>query len=341
MSRTRILAAAAATAALAVSVVAPATAAPVDVIDANTEVCLDRSLWEAGSDADTSIITAFSIAEGSVYEDPACEGEELQGDAFDALYGVWLEQGEAGGYYGDPTELTEYTVDQSTAADGDVVITGPVEEHFGLDVQVEHRYYVEGDLARVLVTYSNPSAAPITVVTGADSGYGSDDDIEFLATSSGDAAPTTVADSWAVTSDGGQGDPVLSAAWQLPGAQWTADEHELYGEHGEIDNFWTGAELTVPAGGTVRLAYFVKMYGYEQGEVLGTQQVAGKGLQATFVGSDVAAAEARAISGVSEWSAFTGRLVEGLAVGTVVANWGTVGGAAPATPVVVAPAFTG
>lgn len=341
MPRMRTLAAATLTCGLALTFATPAAAAPVDVLDVTGDVCLDRSLWQYGSNGDYSYFGAFTIYEGAVYDAAGCEGEEIQGDAFDDFFGVWLEQGEDDAYYGEPGELTEYIVDQTTAADGDVVVTGPVESHFGLNVQVEHRYYVEGDLARVLATYTNPSAAPITVITGSDNGYGSDEDIEFLGTSSGDAAQMTVDDSWAVTSDASESDPVISAAWQLPSAGWTADELGVYGYHGDVDNFWTGGELTVPAGGTVRLAYFVKMYGYEQGELLDTEAAADKGLQATFVGSDIAAAEARALSGVSEWSTFGGRLTEGLATGTVVANWGTVGGAAPATPVIVAPAFTG
>lgn len=341
MARMRTLAAAAATAALAFTVAAPASAAPVDVLGSSADVCVDRSLWQYGGAVSDSYFGAFTIYEGAVYDAVGCAGEEMQGDAFDDFFGVWIEQGEDNVYYGDPTDLTEFIVDQTTAADGDVVVTGPVEQHFGLDVRVEHRYYSEGDLARVLVTYANPSAAPITVNTGSDNGYGSDNTIQFLASSSGDAAAPTAADSWLVTSDGSASDPVISAAWQLPSAAWTADQLAVYNWHGPQDNFWTGGELTVPAGGTVRLAYFVKMYGYETGTPLPPVEGGEKGLQATFVGTDIAAAEARAVSGVSEWAAFSGRLVEGIPAGTVVANWGTVGGAAPATPVIVAPAFTG
>lgn len=346
MSTRRILTTVAAAAAATLALGTTAVAEPVDLVTDSPTVCLDRGMWDVTATGD--YFPAFMIDEGAVWETAGCTGAEIESDAFDGLWAVWLEQNGDGAYYGDTDGVPTWVADQTTAANGDVVITGPVEQHFGLDVQVELRFYVDGDMARVLATYTNPTAAPITVATGTDSGYGSDDGIRFLATSSGDAAVTTAADSWAVTDDGGEGDPVLANAWQLPGAAWQASQLDIYGVHGTQDNMTVGGAITVPAGGTVRLAYFTKMYGYAVGQITEGPGLQGsvpgdedKSLQATYVGGDVAAADTQAITDTSEWASFSGRLTAGLADGTVVANWGTVGGAAPATPVIAPPAFTG
>lgn len=313
-----------------------AQAAPVDAMEWIYE-CIDGTEWELGVDG---YFDAFAVDEASVYPDAACEEDSLQSDAFDGLWAIWLASGEEGAYYGETDTEETYVVDRTVADNGDVVFTGPVETILGLNVQVQIRFYADGDMVRVLASYTNPTAAPIVVETGSDSGYGSDEDIRFVATSSGDAAPTTVADNWAVTSDTGYGDPVLSNAWQAANAPWRAADLELYADHGDIDNMWTGGVITVAPGATVHLAYFTKLYGYEtevpqlEGEDLGA---------AAIVAADLAAAEAAAVAGTSEFASFSGRLTAGLAGGTVVLNWGTVGGATapPATPVPGRPSFTG
>lgn len=204
----------------------------------------------------------------------------------------------------------------------------------GLDVTVQHRYYATGDLVRVLVSITNPGTEPITARTGTDNGAGSDDQIEFLATSSGDAA-LTVADDWMVTSDGYETDPVLSSVWQGAGGAVRADEIGQYGVDGPVDNFYTGAPITVAPGATAYLAYFTKIYGY-QGALEYEEGVGAT----TFVGADIAAAEAAALAGITEWATLSGRLAVGIPAGASVLNWAPAA-ADPATPVVARPAFTG
>jgi hypothetical protein len=350
MSTTRTIAATAATVALTFTVGTAGVADPVDVLSNAIYICQDATEWYTG-ELDNTYFGAFDVQDVTIYDAAGCSGSYLQDDGFDDVWAVWL--GDTGDpadweYYGDPTGLTEFIVDRSTAGNGDAIVLGPVESHYGLDVQVEQRFYADGDLVRVLATYTNPTGAPITVHTGTDNGYGSDDAINFVATSSGD---TTVAtgDSWSVLSDLDETDPVLSNAWQLSGAAWNASSLDVYAWHGTEDNLWTEGELTVPAGDVARLAYFSKVYGY--GTTILNQlapdapdkaePMAADGLAAaTYIGTNMAEAEATAVLGVSEYESFSGRLTAGLAVGTFVANWGTVRAAA-ATPVVGAPAYTG
>lgn len=338
MKTVRKFAAATAAVALAVTVAGAAGADPFDILSDPAFICQDATEWFTG-ELDDTYFGAFDVQDATVYPAPGCDPDLLQGDAFDDLWAIWVGDAEDSAYYGDPTDLTSYVVDISTAANGDVLVLGPVESLYGLDVQVEQRFYAEGDLVRVLATFTNPSAAAITVWTGTDSGYGSDADIEFIASTSGDTA-VTIADSWAVSTDGSASTPVISNAWQLAGAAFNADFLERYDWHGSTtvdgdeDNLWTEGHLTVAPGATARLAFFSKVYGY--------QSLAGAEADVsadTFIGLDIAAAEAAAIAGTSEWASFSGRLSAGLPAGTVVLNWSAA--AAPATPVVTRPTFTG
>lgn len=313
-----------------------AQAAPVDLYEDALYECLDGTEWWIAN------YFHFELSEAEIYAESDCSGDPVNDDAFDSFWQIWIGDEEDYYYYGDQgDEDGAYVVDRAVAPNGDVVITGPVERIFGLDVRVEVRLYAAGDMARVLVTYTNPTGAPITVWTGTDNNYGSDDETTYAATSSGDAAFPTADDDWAVSSNGGEErDPVLLNAWQGASGSWRASD--LGGSPGW---FWTEGGLTVAPGATVRLAYFTKIFGWgtsdDEGEI-GWADVA----PAASMADGLDAAIEAAIAGATELASFSGRLVAGLEPGTVVANWGTVPGgtvppAPPATPTPGRPTFTG
>lgn len=329
------------TAALAV----PAVADDHDLIASELVVVTDMTTWCPWFGAYAT--EAFSISEAQVHHVVPAEWgcSELTNhndDAFDGAWVVGLAPDAATGstYFGhnDPVKPS-YVVDYSVAANGDHVVTAPSEEILGLQVSVEHRYYAAGDLARVLVTVTNPSEASVTVVARTESGFGSNGSTTLVADSTDDGS-VTLADDWMVASDNGTWDPVITSAWSHPASGVRHNLIERSGEHGSTDVLETAAEITVPAGATVRLAYFSALYGYDEAV---EKAELGEGLAATIIADDYATAAATATTAAAEFDTFAGRLVAGLAPGTVVLNWGTVPAApaGPATPVTGDPTFTG
>lgn len=334
--RTRAVVAVAAAATLTLAAATTASADPVDIGDASAEIILDNTIWETDAWSDWG----FTIGEASVFPDPVdpadpWAGPDYNGDAFDGALELLVDDVS----YGEPdcTGTCTYTVD-ITDSGSDVVVTAPAESLSGLDVAVQQRYYAGGDLARVIAGFGNPTGAPITVEAAFFSDYGSDSDTVLEADSSGDAA-VTVADNWFVTGDDGSYDPVVGTAFWGPAAT-LAPSTELIGDDGEFytDESLIVYDLTVPAGETVYLGAFVTIAGYE-GAL--DDDVAADGLAAAVVAGDYDAAVASSILAADEFDSFSGRLTAGIPVGTAVLNWGVAAAAPAATPVVVAPAFTG
>jgi len=352
MKQRRILGAAAATAAVSLALATSAIAAPVDIGEDNYEAPVANTIWESAAYDSYG----FTIEEASIFADTVdptdpWAGVQVNGDAFDGFFEVWVGD-EA---YGQPTcgvDTCSYVVDVTTAG-GDVIVQAPPQTMSGLQVAVQHRYYANGDLGRALVSYTNPGATAVAVGTGVFSNYGSDDATTLEADFTGDAA-VTAADRWIVTGDTGFYDPVLSTVWWGPQASLPPAEALLGDGTGDyyLDESWAGFNVTVQPGQTVYLAFFTGIYGWLDAAVASDVVAPDGGLAADAVVADsydnaVVAATAAA----AEFNTFSGRLVAGIPAGAPVLNWGTVGGAAPATPVVggaapatpvvVAPAFTG
>lgn len=370
-TRRRISTATAITGALTLAIASVAAATPVDLLEEDYSAVTDTTRWYVEADR------AFTIIEARISDGvPGADGVQLvNNDAFDGVWAIVFgprdtdadgdfDMSDTPDYYGAISGLPQYIVDVTTTAEGDVVVQGPVESHFGLDVTVQHRYYAAGDLARVLVTYTNPTAAPITITTGTDSNYGSDSSTLVDADSSGNGV-VDLPDRWIVTSEDVvlTNDPVITTAWAGPGAGVTPS-----------DIGWvlpgyltTDVELTVAPGTSVSLAYFSLLNGWTSpasppiqpplqdevpAEVVEGAEVTAEVVEvveaaevevaaAAAIAADQASAVTAAIAGVGEFGSFSGRLTAGIPSGTRVLNWGTVGGAAPATPVVGAPRFTG
>lgn len=351
MNRTRTTTAAAAAAALLLAVAGTATAAPVDIGDDEYEIIKDNTIWETASWADDG----FVIAEATIFADPVDPDDpwaefDVNGDAFDGALAVFVQADESSSpqFYGEPDGDDSYVVD--ITANGDTLVRAPVESMLDLDVSAEQRFYADGDMARVLATYTNPTDAAITVITGAYTNYGSDSDTVLEADSSGDN-DVTADDTWIVTGDQGLYDPIVTKAWAAPGANLAPGFAALnepyfdYAGHSAV-----GFALTVEPGETAHLAYFVKIHGWQDDQVgpTSTPTAVGEGAEiapAAAVEDSYAAAALAAAADAAEFDAFDGRLVAGLDAGTVVLNWGIVAGAPdpadPADPVVADPTFTG
>lgn len=338
MNTRRLLGAFGATAVLTVALSSGAAAEPVDLGDGSAAIPAANVVWEVGNwggDYGYSTTEASTFAADVDPADPWLV-EPVNEDALDGMFSVAVD----GVFYGsaacDGEGSCDYTVDVSPAG-GDTVVTAPTEVMSALQVGVQQRFYAVGDIARTLVTLTNPTAAPVTVDVDVLSDYGSDWDTTVEADSTGDETVTT-ADRWFVT--GGDSDPVVTTVWAGPTAPldpvdaMLGDVRYDYGDESIVSY-----ELTVAPGATVHLAYFVGVRGWDSPPM----ERAGD-LQATVpIAADYAAAVAASTSAAAEFATFGGRLTAGLPAGTSVLNWGTVAAApaAPATPVVTAPAFTG
>lgn len=331
-----------AAAALTLALGSPALAEPVDLDPWGTDVPVANVVWEIanwGGDYGYSTTEAAVFAEDVDPADPWAV-DPVVGDGLDGMFTVVVD----GVVYGSSACTTpagegepecDYTVDISAAGD-DTVVTAPTETMAGLEVAVQQRFYAVGDLSRTLVSFRNPTAAAVTATVEIVSDYGSDWDTTLEGDSSGDE-DVSPADRWFVTGDDEGGDPVVTTAWAGPAATLAPTDAFLGAVRQEEGESLVSYELTVAPGATVHLAYFVGVRGWEPIEVAPDD-----GLEATVpVAAGYAAAADASVAAAAEFATFGGRLTAGLAAGTQVLNWGTVGGAAPATPVVVAPAFTG
>lgn len=328
--------------AVAVVVGSAATAEPVDVWP-EPAVVTGTTVWYPGSWIDDG----FVIGEAEVFAtvDDIGGGDALNDDALDGQFSIVVDEDA----YGRPACAGEgscsFTVER-TVVGGDVVLQGPTQVMSGLEVAVEHRYLAEGTLARVLATYRNPTAEPITVTTSAYTNYGSDSATVLEADASGDGAVGN-GDRWIVTGDGEDWlDPIVTSHFFGAGA--TLAPTQVWADAvGYSESVFT---LTVAPGTTANLAFFSAITGYvpdgdpEDPEGPGPRDVhlapdaAGAQVLDTYAAAaDAAAASAGAFSGVS------GRAVAGIPAGTVLLNWGTVTAPAapPATPAAGNPSFTG
>lgn len=365
-TRTRLLAASATAGALTLALTSIASATPIDLADTSYGIDIGPTQWTL------SVYGALELDEANIYDGAAGAPDTpiVNSDAFDGAWAMWIDGGGTDGktYYGAsgdimggavvddltaqaPPPAQQFIVDVTTTTEGDVVVQGPVEQHSGLDVTVQYRFYADGDLVRVLATYTNPTGAPITVTTGTESNFGSDSGTHLDAESSGDGAVDT-SDRWMVThQDDNANDPVITSVWAGPGTGVTPSQVELAG-----DDLDTAASITVAPGASVTLAYFSLLNAWTSGaapseppvdDLSAPEAVAAAFTVAPGVAAAVSAAVANANASTSEFSSFSGRLAAGIPAGTRVLNWGTVGGATPstpatpATPVVGAPRFTG
>ena len=162
------------------------------------------------------------------------------GDMYDNAFGIWVD---------NAVFVAPATVDLT----GTTLTAGPVAMS-GLDTTVQYHFSDVVEAVRSLVTFTNPSAGPITVTVEVANNFGSDSNTTVVGTSSGDTA-YTLADSWVTTWDNNS--EINTTAFATPGATVMPDSYtqtvfNCAGPEGMGATF----TLTVPAGATQSLVFF-------------------------------------------------------------------------------------
>lgn len=165
------------------------------------------------------------------------------GDPFDNAYQLFIDG-------------TIFTVGATVDVTGTTLTAGPA-TFSGLEVRYEMYFSPTVQAARLLATFSNPTASPISATIEVPVNFGSDGGTTVEATSSGDTS-YTAADRWLVTSDSGPGDPVNTTVFYGPGTpnvaptSVTSTVFSCAGSQGAGATF----PITVPAGETRSLMFF-------------------------------------------------------------------------------------
>ncbi len=146
-------------------------------------------------------------------------------------------------------------------------VLGTVQSLAGLNVQGQLWFATNKAVARSILTLQNPTGSPITVTVDNDNNLGSDANTRVTATSSGDATYDP-SDNWVISCQAslappacdGPGtnlDPVITYAVQGPNS--TVRGTRLSGFVDGDDNPDMRFTITVPAGGTSAMMYFVQL----------------------------------------------------------------------------------
>lgn len=130
----------------------------------------------------------------------------------------------------------------------------------GLTVSGDYQFFTTAPVVRAIYTYTNPTAAPITVTVAMGYNVGSDGSTIVQATADGDLLVETN-DAWQVSSEGNPStDPVVTlsrfgAGGALGVTSSTVVIATTPAEEDQIDNY----TLTVPANATRRLMFFSRV----------------------------------------------------------------------------------
>lgn len=162
------------------------------------------------------------------------------GDMYDNAWGIWVD--------GSPFAPAAINVN------GNQVTAGP-ESLSGLDVSMEYLFSDVIEAGRTLVTFTNPTGSPITVSVEVPANFGSDSSTTIVTTSSGDTGFTT-ADGWVITWD--TSSEINTSVFQGPNASVTPSSvTETVYSCSSVDGLGATFDLTIPAGGTQALMFFM------------------------------------------------------------------------------------
>ena len=196
----------------------------------------DNGLPSGGQCSDGGAGSGASISDAQI---PA------GGDAFDYGGMVWVDGNQLGG---------------ALSASGNRVTFAP-QNFSGLNTQLTYDILTTSATLRVLLTLENPSGSPITVSVDYATNFGSDSSTTVRGTSSGDTT-FTEADSWVVTSDSGDFDPVnntvifgAGAAPLMPSSV-SGIVFNCAGPEGVLATY---DSVTIPAGSTISMMFFQRM----------------------------------------------------------------------------------
>lgn len=168
-----------------------------------------------------------------------------QSDAYDGFFLMAVN----GTQYRDPDGV--FTTTATSVSGSPATIAG-------LTVSGDYQFFTTAPVVRAIYTYTNPTAAPITVAVAMGYNVGSDKSTLINATADGDLVVETN-DAWQVSSEGDpSGDPVVTLSrFGAGGAIGVSSSTVVLanGEEDQIDNY----QLTVPANSTRRLMFFSRV----------------------------------------------------------------------------------
>lgn len=230
-----------------------ASAAPV-LLPQNIAIGPGVTSWNIENTGGTSTGAPFT---GACADSPGFTIEDARAanSSFDAYDGAWSPFIDGTIFSpGDTVDLT-----------GNVLTAGPVNMS-GLNVDYQLRFSTTAQLARLKVYFINPTAADISVTVQVPINFGSDAGTVVNATSSGDTTVTT-ADRWAVTSDGGPGDPVNTTVFYGPGtpAVTPSSVTQVVSDCADTNGIGATFNITIPAATGRSLMFFAGL-----GSIVGT-----------------------------------------------------------------------
>jgi hypothetical protein len=195
------------------------------------------SFWAAFSSNSPS---GFSVGDGLLIPN--------RGDALDSF---WIMQ--VDGTVVNPAAPLSYIPGFTRLS-----VTAPAVTISGLQVAQRFTTFEDAPVLRVVLTLTNPSGVPVSVVARASGNFGSDAGTTIAGTSNGDALATTL-DHWAATYDStpNSTDPGIATVFGGPGAPAvTPTAVSLVASN---DAFSVEFPVTVPADSTRRLMFFTAL----------------------------------------------------------------------------------
>jgi hypothetical protein len=222
--------------------VVPAQAAGVTVLGGDTSSweIIDDGITDNGLPSGGTCSTGADGSGASIRDANIPAGS----DAFDYAGMVWVNSTQVGG---------------NLSGSGNRVTFSPVIIS-GLNAQVIYDVLSTSATLRVLLTLENPTGSPIAVPVDYASNFGSDGGTAVKGTSSGDTSFTS-ADSWVVTSDAGDSDPVNTTVIFGAGAAPVTPSsvsQTVFGCAG-TQGVQATFNVSVPAGGTIAMVFFQQM----------------------------------------------------------------------------------
>ena len=201
-----------------------------------------------GPSAECEWAPGLAIGEGIL--DPGSNPHLDKSDAVDDALVLFVNGAQlVGGLHGTVVGSSQYTSEPISVG--------------GLDTTVQYTALPGSPTLRTLMSFTNPTGAPVTATIQTSTNFGSDNNTGFRATSSGDTAVTS-ADRWTVSSDDATtpSDPVNLVVVAGPGSPVAPPSavSPTAINCSSADGLSTTFDLTIPAGATRALLFFHELY---------------------------------------------------------------------------------
>jgi len=172
------------------------------------------------------------------------------GDAFDGFAGITVN----GVAFNQPNNM----VDFATTGDGGFLTTITPADIGGIDTSLDYFFDDSSPTARVFATFTNNNANAESVEVAYGGDLGSDGNTTLEDTSTGDSTFESGLDRWIISSDDGDGDPVLTfVRFGQGGVQVASSTPEVpEGDNDLFADIWT---LALNPGETQSLLWYVQL----------------------------------------------------------------------------------